>query len=68
MLCRVTGQEGLRDIAWTMFESIIMAETKVPLGHAAVKDVTVSPTEKEESVEVSPLFWLMSKQYIRVLC
>ncbi|KAH8906280.1 glycosyl hydrolase [Coniochaeta sp. PMI_546] len=54
ILYRITGQEDLRDIAWTMFESI-MAETKAPFGHAAVKDVTVSPAEKEDSMES---FWL----------
>lgn len=52
ILYRITGQEDLRDIAWTMFESI-MAGTKAPFGHAAVKDVTVNgPPEIENSMEV----------------
>lgn len=52
ILYRITGQEDLREIAWTMFESI-MAGTKAPFGNAAVKDVTVhGPTEKEDSMEV----------------
>lgn len=56
ILYRITGQEDLRDTAWTMFESI-MAGTRAPFGHAAVKDVTVSGIpEKEDSMEVS-LLW-----------
>lgn len=63
ILYRITGQEDLRDMAWTMFESIL-AGTKAPYGHAAVKDVTVKgPTEKEDSMEVCHFSWGRSLRY-----
>ncbi|ROV96866.1 hypothetical protein VPNG_09260 [Cytospora leucostoma] len=52
---RVTGDERLRDIAWTMFESIVNA-TKTPIAHSAIADVTAKgETEKLDSMES---FWL----------
>ncbi|KAB5583130.1 glycoside hydrolase family 47 protein [Coniochaeta sp. 2T2.1] len=55
VLYRVTGDEALRETAWTMFQRIMMA-TETPLGNAAVVNVTVSgETEKEDSMES---FWM----------
>ncbi|KAB5566471.1 glycoside hydrolase family 47 protein [Coniochaeta sp. 2T2.1] len=55
VLYRVTGDEGLRETAWTMFQRIMMA-TETPLGNAAVVNVTVTgETEKEDSMES---FWM----------
>ncbi|KAK2595840.1 hypothetical protein N8I77_013633 [Diaporthe amygdali] len=54
ILYRVTGQEEIRDIAWTMFQSI-MSATETPLANSAIRDVTVSgPTDKMDSMES---FW-----------
>lgn len=53
LLYRITGKEELRDIAWTMFESIIKA-TETGLAYSAIQDVTVTgETEKVNSMEVS---------------
>lgn len=55
ILYRITGQEDLRDLAWVMFENV-MVGTAAPFGNAAVRDVTVDgPTKKEDSMEVSYL-------------
>ncbi|ROV94091.1 hypothetical protein VMCG_08246 [Cytospora schulzeri] len=55
ILYRVTGQEELRDIAWTMFQSIVEA-TKTATANSAIADVTVTgATEKLDSMES---FWL----------
>lgn len=52
ILYRVTGREEIRDIAWTMFQSI-MSATETPLANSAIRDVTVSgPTDKMNSMEV----------------
>jgi mannosyl-oligosaccharide alpha-1,2-mannosidase len=52
VLYRITGQEDLRDMAWTMFESI-MEGTKTPYANAAIKDVRSKEVpEKEDSMEV----------------
>lgn len=51
-LYRATGDHGLRDIAWKMFQSVVDA-TKTRLAFSAIKDVTVmGETEKEDSMEV----------------
>ncbi|KAK4171401.1 family 47 putative glycoside hydrolase [Triangularia setosa] len=51
LLYRMTGKEGLRDVAWRMFESIIKS-TKTELAHSAIADVTVEgETEKKDSME-----------------
>jgi mannosyl-oligosaccharide alpha-1,2-mannosidase len=55
VLYRVTGKEDLREVAWTMFQKIMIA-TDTPLGNAAVKNVTVEgEAEKEDSMES---FWM----------
>ncbi|KUI61866.1 putative mannosyl-oligosaccharide alpha-1,2-mannosidase 1B [Cytospora mali] len=55
ILYRVTGKEELREVAWTMFQSIIEA-TKTPIANSAIADVTVTgATEKLDSMES---FWL----------
>ena len=55
VLYRVTGDESLRQTAWTMFQRIMMA-TETPFGNAAIKNVTVDgATEKEDSMES---FWM----------
>ncbi|KAM7194544.1 glycosyl hydrolase [Naviculisporaceae sp. PSN 640] len=55
LLYRMTGKEDLRDIAWSMFESV-METTKTPLANSAIKDVTVDgETHKLDSMES---FWL----------
>lgn len=51
-LYRVTGQEELRDVAWTMFQSIINA-THTPIAYSAISDVSATgETEKLDTMEV----------------
>lgn len=55
VLYRVTGNEKLRDTAWTMFQRIMIA-TETPFGNAAIQNVTVGGVvEKEDSMES---FWM----------
>jgi mannosyl-oligosaccharide alpha-1,2-mannosidase len=55
VLYRVTGDESLRETAWTMFQRIMIA-TETPFGNSAIKDVTAEGvTEKEDSMES---FWM----------
>ena len=52
ILYRVTGQEELREIAWTMFQSIVDA-TQTTTANSAIADVTATgATEKLDSMEV----------------
>lgn len=52
LLYRITGQEELREVAWTMFESVVKA-TRTPLANSAISDVTVEgETTKLDSMEV----------------
>lgn len=54
-LYRVSGQEELRDIAWSMFQSIVTA-TETSLAYSAILDVRVTgETIKEDSMEVCAL-------------
>lgn len=48
---RITGRKEYQDIAWDMFTSIVAA-TEVPLGNAAVVDVTQTPVDHEDYMEV----------------
>lgn len=51
-LYRITAQEELRDIAWKMFQSVVVA-TETWLAYSAIKDVRArGETEKEDSMEV----------------
>ncbi|KAK4108522.1 glycoside hydrolase family 47 protein [Canariomyces notabilis] len=51
LLYRMTGKEDLRDVAWSMFESVMKA-TKTPLANSAIADVTVDgETKKTDSME-----------------
>ena len=52
VLYRITGNEGYRDIAWEMFESIQRA-TETPFGNAAVADITALHVKQTDSMEVS---------------
>lgn len=55
VLYRITGNEEWREIAWTMFQNIMIA-TETPIGNSAIKDVTTTgETEKEDSMES---FWM----------
>ncbi|OIW24902.1 glycoside hydrolase family 47 protein [Coniochaeta ligniaria NRRL 30616] len=55
VLYRVTGDEQLRETAWTMFQRIMIA-SETPFGNAAIANVTVDGTaEKEDSMES---FWM----------
>jgi mannosyl-oligosaccharide alpha-1,2-mannosidase len=64
ILYRISGQEDLRDIAWTMFESIMNA-TKTDNANAAIKDVTAKgETEKEDSMEVSSFLVMLLLQMV----
>lgn len=51
-LYRVTGDEELRDVAWTMFQSIVKA-TETPIAYSAISDVKATgETDKMDSMEV----------------
>ena len=53
LLYRMTGKEDLRDLAWTMFNSITQT-THTPLAYAAIHDVTATgESNKQDSMEVS---------------
>ena len=53
ILYRVTANEKLRDIAWTMFQGIIRS-TKTEYAYSAIENVTVQgETVKEDSMEVT---------------
>ncbi|KAK0625495.1 glycoside hydrolase [Bombardia bombarda] len=55
LLYRITGKEDLRDIAWTMFNSVMNA-TKTEFANSAITDVTVDyETKKLDSMES---FWM----------
>jgi len=55
LLYRMTGQQDLQDIAWTMFQAIKEA-TEVPFAFSAIQDVNVQgQTVKTDSMES---FWL----------
>lgn len=54
-LYRVTGREELRDVAWTMFQSIVKA-TETPIAYSAISDIRATgETEKVDSMEVRAL-------------
>lgn len=60
IMYRITGDEGWRDMAWTMFESI-MAATRTEFGNSAIEDVAVGSageTRKKDEMEVSRAFVL----------
>lgn len=54
ILYRITGDRGLLDIAWRMFQSINF-QTKTPIAHAAIQDVRIPSSEKSDRMES---FWL----------
>lgn len=52
LLYRITGKEGLRDLAWDMFQSILRS-TETTLAYSGIEDVTVEgETKKIDSMEV----------------
>lgn len=51
---RITGETKYQEIAWEMFQAI-EKHTRTEFANAAIKDVTKSPPEKEDSMES---FWL----------
>jgi mannosyl-oligosaccharide alpha-1,2-mannosidase len=54
VLYRITGDEGLRDAAWNMFENI-QAVARTDIAYAAIEDVTDTNTTKANSMES---FWM----------
>ncbi|KAK5060159.1 hypothetical protein LTR84_010043 [Exophiala bonariae] len=54
VLYRVTGDESLREVAWSMFESIV-AHTKTEFGFSSIDDVTsTNPTK----MDIMESFWI----------
>jgi mannosyl-oligosaccharide alpha-1,2-mannosidase len=54
VLYRITGDEGLRDAAWKMFENI-QTVARTDIAYAAIEDVTDINTTKADSMES---FWM----------
>ncbi|KAF4534432.1 Class i alpha-mannosidase [Lasiodiplodia theobromae] len=53
ILYRITGNEDLRERAWTMFKNIIRF-TRTPIAHAVLKDCTVEYPPQADNM---PSFW-----------
>jgi mannosyl-oligosaccharide alpha-1,2-mannosidase len=51
---RITGQDYWRKAGWKMVAAILK-HIRTPLGHSAIKDVTVDPPSFENNMES---FWL----------
>ncbi|USP74330.1 glycoside hydrolase family 47 protein [Curvularia clavata] len=64
ILWRITGDPVWRDIAWTMFEAVA-SETDTKLANAAIMDVTVKGSEKEDYMES---FWMAETLKYFYLC
>jgi mannosyl-oligosaccharide alpha-1,2-mannosidase len=64
ILWRITGDSWWREVAWDMFEAVAKA-TETPYANAAVLDVTVLGSEKEDYMES---FWLAETLKYFYLC
>ncbi|EMD61642.1 glycoside hydrolase family 47 protein [Bipolaris sorokiniana ND90Pr] len=64
ILWRITGDPVWRETAWTMFEAVA-AETDTKLANAAIMDVTVKGSEKEDYMES---FWMAETLKYFYLC
>jgi mannosyl-oligosaccharide alpha-1,2-mannosidase len=64
ILWRITGDPVWRETAWAMFEAVA-AETDTKLANAAIMDVTVKGSEKEDYMES---FWMAETLKYFYLC